>query len=143
MLGGRRLLVRIPIVVTRGARLILHSRHVRQLLLRSSPFSFASIMDLGGMIRLTGTARQPLEVASFQPDVASPDNTIDDGRPFVLDRSGWMNLRYVRAESLGFGEAPALALRGSGRKRGRRTAWSLIRPSRTTASGHTRSVLAT
>ena len=104
MLSGQRLLVRVPIVVTPGARLILHSRHVRQLLLRSSPFSFASILGLGGKIRLTGTPRQPLDVASFQPDVASPDTSIDDGRPFVLDRSGWMSLRYVRADSLGFGE---------------------------------------
>jgi parallel beta-helix repeat protein len=104
MLSGRRMLVRIPIVVARGARLVLHSRHVRQLLLQSSPSEDASIMGLRGTIHLRGTADQPLRITSFQPGGQVPDTTIDDGRPFVLERSGTMKLRYVHADDLGFGE---------------------------------------
>ena len=104
MLSGRRMLVRIPIVVARGARLVLHSRHVRQLLLESSPSEDASILGLRGTIHLRGTADQPLRITSFQPGGQVPDTTIDDGRPFVLERSGSMKLRYVHADDLGFGE---------------------------------------
>lgn len=104
VLAHRRLLIRIPIVVTPGARLLLHSRHVRELLLSSTPSGFASVVSLGGGIRLRGTPRQPLTVASFQPGSGRPDADIDDGRAFVLDRDGWMNLFYVHADSLGFGE---------------------------------------
>jgi parallel beta-helix repeat protein len=104
MLSDRRFLVRIPVVVTAGARLLLHSRHVKQLLLQSTPLEDASILGMGGTIRLRGTAQQPLRVASFQPGTGAPDTTIGDGRPFVLERGGQMKLRYVHADALGFGE---------------------------------------
>src|SRR4051794_40467034 len=71
MLSDKRLLVRLPIVVKPGARLILHSRHVRELLMSSAPHDFASIVGLGGKIRLTGTTHQPLKVISFEPHTKS------------------------------------------------------------------------
>ena len=61
-------------------------------------------MGLRGSIHLRGTADQPLRITSFQPGGQVPDTTIDDGRPFVLERSGSMKLRYVHADDLGFGE---------------------------------------
>ena len=61
-------------------------------------------MGLRGTIHLRGTADQPLRITSFQPGGQVPDTTIDDGRPFVLERSGSMKLRYVHADDLGFGE---------------------------------------
>jgi parallel beta-helix repeat protein len=115
MLSGRRLLMHVPILVTEGARLDLYSGDVRQLLLESSPSGDADLMALGGTMHLRGTPDQPLRIASFQPGSRAPDTTIDDGRPFVVDRVGSMRLHYVHADHLGFGEGATSGVAWVGR----------------------------
>ena len=116
MLGHRELLVRNPIVVTEGARLTLRSGQVSALLLKSSPEQFASLVGLGSSIRLSGTPSVPLEVTSYERGRHSPDVDIDDGRPFVLNLGGRMELRHVHADSLGFGEGLASGVAWVGAK---------------------------
>jgi Right handed beta helix region len=104
---GGDVAVHLPIVVLRDAVLAIDSGRTPRLRLDSSPAGFASIVGLGGGIELTGSAARPLEITTADPATGAPDGRLDDGRGFVLNNRGRMDLTYVRAGALGFG--PGLA----------------------------------
>lgn len=98
---GKTLTVRRSIVVRRGAELLLDSRQVPQILLSSTHKNFASIVGLGGTIRFSGSSERPLRVSSLRG--GTRDTKINDGRAFILDKSGRMVVDHTHFSYLGFG----------------------------------------
>jgi parallel beta-helix repeat protein len=96
-------LFRLPVVVPPEASLVIDSSQATVLQLLSSPSGFAGLVGLGGTIELLGSAGTPLSITTLDPGTGGEDQNLDDGRGFVLESEGRMDLSYVRAEGLGFG----------------------------------------
>jgi len=99
--------LRLPVVVMRNAVLDVDSARTSRLRLASSPAGFATLIGLGGSILLTGSDRVPLDVGTVDPGTGGIDRRPEDGRGFVLDLQGRMNLSHVRVSGLGFGQGMA------------------------------------
>lgn len=108
------LTLHLPVVVLRDASLVVDSQQARQLRLLSSPGGFASIVGLGGTIQLRGSERLPLDVTTLDPGTGSADERLDDGRGFVLNSQGRMDLTHVRVSAVGFGQGMASGVAWAG-----------------------------
>jgi len=97
-----------------GARLLVDAPGTT-LRLRSDPSGFASLVAWKADMTLAGTDGQPLVVTSWDPTTGSPDATTVDGRAYVREVSGGMELRSVTAGHLGFwaGRTSGVAWTGS------------------------------
>ncbi len=100
--GGGFLLVD-SVLVAPGATLKLGGPDLPMLLMDSSPQGFTSIVTWGGTLTLAGASSQaPLTIRGWDSskNVAAVDGS--NGRPYIRDVGGRLDLVNVRASSLGF-----------------------------------------
>jgi parallel beta-helix repeat protein len=96
-------LVRDAIEVPAGATLVIDSATTPDVRLLSSPDRFASLMTQGGNIAMRGSWRSPARISSWDPRAGRRDEVPEDGRAFVLDIGGRMDLAHADVRGLGFG----------------------------------------
>ena len=110
--GG--VLVSQHVFVAPGARLAIDAPGTALRLL-SDPAGFASLVAWKADLTLSGALGQPLTVTSWDPALRGPDTGTVDGRAYVRDVSGGMELRNVAATDLGFwaGRTSGVAWTGS------------------------------
>lgn len=112
--GDGSVTVRLPVVVLHDASLVLDSALTPQVRLLSPAGAPASLVGLGGSLRLAGSAGRPLDVTSLDPVTGTADEHPDDGRAFVLEMQGRMDVSHVRASALGFGPGMASGMAWAG-----------------------------
>ncbi|MCZ2822539.1 right-handed parallel beta-helix repeat-containing protein [Modestobacter sp. VKM Ac-2977] len=102
------------VFVAPGARLIIDAPGTA-LRLRSDASGFVSLVAWKADMTLTGADGQPLAVTSWSAGERGPDSTPVDGRAYVRDASGAMELRHVAVSDLGFwsGRTSGVAWTGS------------------------------
>ncbi|NYE19867.1 right-handed parallel beta-helix repeat-containing protein [Microbacterium immunditiarum] len=83
--------------------------------LASTPEGFASIVVIGGALRVAGAEGAPLAVNSFDPRTGAEDTTTADGRAYIRVQSGTVDIAHAAFAQLGFwsGETGGLALTGA------------------------------
>jgi hypothetical protein len=110
-------LVTRNVFVAPGARLTI-SAPGTTLHLRSDSTGFVSLVAWKAGLTLAGADGQPLTVASWDPDLKTPDTTTVDGRAYVREVSGDMQVRHLAASDLGFwaGRTSGVAWTGSSRR---------------------------
>ena len=84
-----------------GATLVINAR-TPDVRLPSDPSGFATIISRG-TTTVTGTAQTPVRISSWDTARRGPDGTASDGRSFVLQIGGRMDVDHGRFEYLGFG----------------------------------------
>jgi hypothetical protein len=120
--GGGLVLVD-SVLVAPGATLQLGGTGLPTLLMDSSGARFTSLVTWGGTLALTGAGPQaPLTIMGWDRGTGKSVTNSGYGRPYIRAVGGRLELRYVRASSLGF---------WSGRTGG--VAWTGV--SRRTATG--------
>jgi putative cofactor-binding repeat protein len=104
------------VFVAPGARLTVDAPGTT-LRLRSDQSGFVSLVAWKADLTLSGAGGAPLAVTSWDPDLQRPDPSTVDGRAYVRDVSGSMQLRFVDASDLGFwaGRTSGVAWTGSSR----------------------------
>jgi putative cofactor-binding repeat protein len=112
---GAMLLTR-HVFVAPGARLTVNAPGTT-LRLRSDESGFVSLVAWKADLTLSGAGGRPLTVTSWDPGQHRPDLSTIDGRAYVRDVSGSMELRFVDASDLGFwaGRTSGVAWTGSSR----------------------------
>lgn len=107
-------LVTQHVFVAPGARLAIDAPGTT-LRLRSDLTGFTSLVAWKADLTLSGAAGRPLTVTSWDPALSAPDTDTVDGRAYVRDVSGGMELRDVAATDLGFwaGRTSGVAWTGS------------------------------
>ena len=102
------------VLVAPGARLTLDAPGTTLRLL-SDRSGFVSLVAWKADMTLSGAAGQPLTVTSWDPGLGEADPSTVDGRAYVRDVSGGMELRHVAASDLGFwaGRTSGVAWTGS------------------------------
>ena len=109
-------LLTVNVLVAPGARLMIDApgSSVR---LRSEPSGFVSLVAWKAGLSLSGAAGAPLRVSSWDRDRQSVDSDVRDGRAYIRDVSGDMQIRDVYASDLGFwaGRTSGVAWTGSAR----------------------------
>jgi hypothetical protein len=107
-------LLTMPVFVAPGARLTIAAPGTA-LRLRSEASGFASLVAWKAELRLAGAHGAPLRLTSWDPAAQAPDTSLVDGRAYVRDVSGNMQLGYVVASDLGFwaGRTSGVAWTGS------------------------------
>jgi hypothetical protein len=107
-------LVTKDVFVAPGARLTLDAPGT-VLRLSSDGSGFVSLVAWKADLVLSGSAGQQLSVTSWDTDRQAPDETTVDGRAYVRDVSGDMEVRHVAASGLGFwsGRTSGVAWTGS------------------------------
>jgi hypothetical protein len=83
--------------------------------LASDTSGFVSLVAWKADLVLAGADGRPLTVTSWDADLQAPDRSTVDGRAYVRDVSGDLQVRYVNAGSLGFwaGRTSGVAWTGS------------------------------
>jgi len=83
--------------------------------LSSSSKGFISIVGLGGSIRVTGSAKAPVRIGSWDAILGAVDSNTADGRAYLRLIGGTANFSYVNFDHLGFwsGGTGGLALTGT------------------------------
>jgi len=100
--GGGYLLVD-SVLLTQGAVLQLGGPGLRTLLMDSSTAGFTSIVVWGGTLTLAGASGQaPLAITGWDRAANQPAVNHGYGRPYIRAVGARMELRNVRAASLGF-----------------------------------------
>ena len=99
--SGGAVLVGAHIEVPLGAALLLDT-HTPDVRLTSSPDGFATIISRG-TVDISGSDDAAVAVSSWNPQLGAPDTEIADGRSFVLQVGGRMDVAHARFEFLGFG----------------------------------------
>jgi hypothetical protein len=94
-------LLTMPVFVAPGARLTIDAPGTT-LRLRSEASGFASLVAWKADLRLAGAHGAPLRLTTWDSAAGAPDTDLVDGRAYVRDVSGYMELRYVAASHLGF-----------------------------------------
>jgi parallel beta-helix repeat protein len=89
--------VEVPV----GASLVIDDR-TPDVRLRSGPSGFATLISRG-TTTVAGTAQTPVRISSWDPQRGAPDAVGADGRSFVLQIGGRMDVAHGRFEHLGFG----------------------------------------
>ena len=102
------------VFVAPGARLALDAPGTT-LRLRSEQYSFTSLVAWKADLTLSGAPGEPLTVTSWDPGAQAPDAGTLDGRAYVRNVSGGMELRDVVTTDLGFwaGRTSGVAWTGS------------------------------
>lgn len=100
---GQALLVRANIDVVRGARLIIDGARTPEVRLLSSGAEFVSIIAWGGDISVRGSARARVGISSWDPAAGAADSHPADGRAYLLDVGGRMDIHRGDLGHLGFG----------------------------------------
>lgn len=102
------------VFVAPGARLIIDAPGTT-LRLRSGISGFVSLVAWKADMTLAGADGQPLTVTSWSSRKRGPDPSPVDGRAYVRDASGAMELRHVTVSDLGFwsGRTSGVAWTGS------------------------------
>jgi parallel beta-helix repeat protein len=84
-----------------GAMLVIDSQ-TPDVRLASDPYAFATIISRGTTI-VAGTAQTSVRISSWNPWQQAPDGVAADGRSFVLQIGGRMDVDHGQFEYLGFG----------------------------------------
>ena len=84
-----------------GATLVIDAR-TPDVRLPSDPSGFATIISRG-TTTVAGTAQTPVRISSWDTARRGPDGIASDGRSFVLQIGGRMDVDHGRFEYLGFG----------------------------------------
>ncbi len=102
------------LLVPVGAALVIDGR-TPDVRLRSSAGGFATIISRG-TVTVSGTAARPVRISSWDPAARAVDRDTSDGRSFVLQSGGRMDVRHGVFESLGFdvGVTSGVAWSGTG-----------------------------
>lgn len=90
------------LIVGQGATLLIESRTVHEVRLRSMPDHFITITSWRGTITVAGTEYQPVAITSWNPNENGPDLNEADGRAWVQTRRGSMDLTWANTSYLGF-----------------------------------------
>jgi parallel beta-helix repeat protein len=90
------------IVVAEGATVNLHSNDGLALRLVSSADLFVSIVTMGGSLTLGGSADEPLDVSSWDPDNGEVDTDTSDGRAYIRVVGGHASFSNTNFHHLGF-----------------------------------------
>ncbi len=91
------------VLVTRGATLKLGGSGITTLLMDSSPSGFTSLVTWGGSLNLAGdSAQSPLNIVGWDEVKNAPATVGAYGRPYIRAAGGRLDVKYVRASSLGF-----------------------------------------
>jgi hypothetical protein len=108
--------LRYPLLVAPGATLVIDSRTVPSLLLRSDRTGYAPITAVSATLDLRGHPGRPLHVASVDLTKGGPDTAESDGRAYLQDRGGTMTLRATKLSYLGYavGRSSGVAWLGDG-----------------------------
>jgi parallel beta-helix repeat protein len=94
-------LVEAHIDVPVGATLVVDEQ-TPDVRLASSPAGFATITSRG-TVQVSGTADRAVRISSWNTGTRATDTDIADGRSFVLQIGGRMDVDHARFEFLGFG----------------------------------------
>jgi parallel beta-helix repeat protein len=107
-------LVRAAIEVPAGATLVVDSASTPDVRLLSSPAGFAPVITHGGNVQVRGTRQAPARISSWDPGAGRRDEVPGDGRAFILDIGGRMDLAHADVSGLGFGtgSSSGIAWRG-------------------------------
>ena len=89
--------VEVPV----GAAMVIDDR-TPDVRLPSGPSTFATIVSRG-TTTVTGTAGTPVRISTWDPQQQAPDAVGTDGRSFVLQIGGRMDVDHGQFEYLGFG----------------------------------------
>ncbi|WP_067451688.1 right-handed parallel beta-helix repeat-containing protein [Actinomadura macra] len=111
-------LLGVNIMVAAGGKLILQSpTGPLTIRMRSIPGSFTSIVSAGGMVRVNGSAQNPVRFTSWNDDTHKPDTQVTDGRAYIRAIGGEFTMKYTQVSDLGFwsGRTGGVALTGSDR----------------------------
>jgi parallel beta-helix repeat protein len=95
------LLLDAHIEVPVGATLVIDSR-TPDVRLSSDPSAFATVISRG-TTSIAGTAETPVRISTWDPQEQVPDSVSTDGRSFVLQIGGRMDVDHGQFEYLGFG----------------------------------------
>ena len=90
------------IVIAQGATLNLQSDDGLVLHLASSSDFFVSIVTMGGSLTIEGTAEQPIDISSWDPDSGTRDSETSDGRAYIRVVGGHAGFAFVNFHDLGF-----------------------------------------
>lgn len=112
--GNGDFLLRESLAVMEGATLDIRARGAFTLRLASSAEGFASIMSLGGTVKIVGADAAPAQITSWDPDLESPDLALGDGRAYIRALGGAFIMDQARVADLGFwsGVTGGIALTG-------------------------------
>ena len=104
--------VEVPV----GATLVIDTQ-TSDVRLPSDPSGFATIISRG-TITVAGTAQTPVRISSWDAQQQAPDGGAADGRSFVLQIGGRMDVDHGQFEYLGFGTGTSsgVAWRGAAPK---------------------------
>lgn len=108
----------IHLFVSDGAKLVLQNPSgPLNIKMASGPNGFASIVSFGGSIKIEGTAQNPVQISSWNPQSRGPDNAVADGRAYIRAVGGDLRMKYARVSSLGFwsGRTGGIAMTGTDR----------------------------
>jgi hypothetical protein len=102
------------VFVAPGARLMIEAPGT-SVRLRSEQSGFVSLVAWKATLVLAGADGSPLRVSSWDPGKGDVDSDVVDGRAYIRDVSGDMQLRDVNASHLGFwaGRTSGVAWTGS------------------------------
>jgi parallel beta-helix repeat protein len=94
-------LLRAHVEVPVGASLVIDQR-TPDVRLTSGPSGFATVVSRG-TTSVKGTGESPVRISTWDPTRTAPDTDASDGRSFVLQIGGRMDVDRGRFEYLGFG----------------------------------------
>lgn len=116
MTDGSYLLAEHLVVLPR-ATLALSAPGGLVLRLASGPDGFATVVSLGGELKLLGEEGAPTQVTSWDAGVGFPDETLVDGRAYIRAIGGEFEAIHVVADHLGFwsGRTGGISLTGTDR----------------------------
>ncbi|HEY4624926.1 MAG TPA: right-handed parallel beta-helix repeat-containing protein [Blastococcus sp.] len=89
------------VLVAPGARLVIDAPGTT-LRLRSDGGGFVSLVAWKADLVLAGKEQAPLRVSSWDPGAEGPDSEVVDGRAYIREVSGDMQVRYADVSHLGF-----------------------------------------
>ncbi len=116
MTDGSYLLAEHLVVLPR-AELTLSAPGGLVLRLASGPDGFATIVSLGGELKILGEEGSATHVTSWDAGVGFPDETLLDGRAYIRAIGGGFEANHLIADHLGFwsGRTGGIALTGTDR----------------------------
>lgn len=99
-MAGDAVLMTANLQVLLGASLVIDA-HTPDIRMLSSAAGFVTLMSRG-TVTVAGDAVHPVRVSSWDPDRGDADRDLADGRSFVLQAGGRMDIEHAVFEHLGF-----------------------------------------